>query len=241
MEEQVHDVEHAQDDPARSAVSKSVENDRATVFERSVDWFVGSDPWQVRRYVRDLRARFPDANNDELARKVVSLKSLKNGFIGAATGTPGFLAFPVSVPADLVMSWKIQINMAMCIAHIHGHSIDSQDPDVDSKTDIYLILAGHSATDCLRVFGIQVDAVTRKTVKRYLTREITSELWKHLARRIIAMAGVKSFSRISRAIPFVGAPIGFAFDYAAARSVGEFACDYYRPDHDEMVAVTEPV
>ncbi len=241
MAEQGNDVEHAQEDSERSAPSKSVEIDRATVFERLVDWFVDSDPWQVRRYVRDLRARFPDANNDELARKVVSLKSLKNGFIGAATGTPGFLAFPVSIPADLVMSWKIQINMAMCIAHIYGHPIDREDPNVDSKTDIYLILAGNSAQDCLHVFGIHVDAVTRKTIKRYLTREITIELWKHLARRIIATAGVKSLSRMSRAIPLVGAPIGFAFDYAAARSVGECACDYYGPAHDEMVAVTEPV
>ena len=70
---------------------------------------------------------------------------------------------------------------------------------------------------------------------------LTIELWKHLARRIIATAGVKSLSRMSRAIPLVGAPIGFAFDYAATRSVGECACDYFGPAHDEMVAVTEPV
>ncbi len=218
------------------AASESVARDRVTVFERLVDWFVETDPWQVRSYVHDLRDRYPDASDAELSRKVVSLKSLKNGFVGAAAGTPGFLAFPIVVPADVIVSWKIQINMAMCIAHIHGQAIDTQDLDADIKTDISLILAGNSAKDCLRILGIDVDAVTKKTVKRYVTREVTMELCKHLARKIISVAGVRTFSRMSRLVPLVGAPIGFAFDYSAARSVGECACDYYRPT-DKPVAV----
>ena len=213
------------------------ERARTTVFEKLVDWFVESDPWHVRRYVGDLRERFPDASNDELARKVVGLKSLKNGFVGAATATPGFLAFPIAIPADLIMSWKIQINMAMCVAHIYGHTIDGEDAKRSFKTDIYLILAGNAARDCLSVFGVNVDAVTKKSIKLYLTREVTIEVWKLLARKIITTAGVRAFSRVSRAIPLIGAPIGFAFDYSATRSVGDVAVNYYGPDSAEAVEV----
>ena len=232
MVDHVNDVTSTQQTADSLAKGDSACSDRATVFERLVDWFVESDPWEVKRYVRDLRQRYPEASNDDLARKVVSLKSLKNGAIGAATGAPGFLAFPIAVPADVIISWKIQINMAMCIAHIYGHTID-EDPAADPKTDIFLILAGNTAKDTLRVLGIDVDVVTKKTVKRYLTREVTIELCKHLARKIISMAGVRSFSRMSRVIPLVGAPIGFAFDYAAARNVGECACAYYGRAQEE--------
>lgn len=242
MVDQVNNTMDENEPAGDLAASEPAAQDRVTVFERLVDWFVETDPWQVRAYVRDLKDRYPDASAEELARKVVSLKSLKNGFVGAAAGTPGFLAFPIVVPADVVVSWKIQINMAMCIAHIYGQAIDTQDPDADIKTDIFLILAGSSAKECLSILGIDVDAVTKKTVKRYVTREVTMELCKHLARKVISVAGVRSFSRMSRLVPLVGAPIGFAFDYSAARSVGECACDYYRPaEESEAAEVVENI
>ena len=181
-----------------------------------------------------LRERYPGISDDELARKVVNLKSIKNGFVGAATSVPGFLAFPLAIPADVIASWKIQINMALCIGHIHGHEIERSPEEI--KTDIFMILAGSAAPDSLRVFGVDVDQVTKQTVKRYVTRELTIELWKHLGRRIIRTTGLRSMHRMSRVVPLMGAPIGFAFDYAATRSVGEAACDYYRRTIDPIAA-----
>lgn len=204
------------------------EAERFVVFEKLVDWFIDSDPWQVRRYVQNMRERYPEASNDELAERVVSIKSIKNGLIGAATGVPGFLAFPIAIPADVIASWKIQINLALCIAHIYGHDIN-RDSSEDIKTDIFMILAGSNAQESLELMGVEVDQVTKDTVRRYITREVTIELWKHLGLRIMRMTGARSLVRFSKVVPLVGAPIGFAFDYAATRSVGEAACDYYSP------------
>ena len=213
---------------AELASSDLGEEQRVVVFEKLVDWLIETDPWKVRRYVQSLRERYPDASDDELVEKVVSVKSVKNGLIGAATAVPGFLALPIVVPADLIASWKIQINLALCIAHIYGHEIDGHNV-AKIKTDLFMILAGEEARESFEVMGVEVDQVTQETVRRYVTREIAIELWKHLGLRIMRMTGVRSFARLSKAVPLVGAPIGFVFDYSATRTVGEAAREYYSP------------
>ncbi len=93
-----------------------------TTFEKVVDWFIRSDPNDVARYVGELREQNPGISSDDLAKKITRRKSFKNGLVGAATGVPGVLALPVTVPADLVASWKIQIHMALCVAYVYGHT-----------------------------------------------------------------------------------------------------------------------
>ena len=201
---------------------------RAQAFDKLVDWFIEFDPYEIKAYVEDLRNRYPELSDDLLSQKIIDMKAIKNGLVGAATGIPGFLALPVTIPTDLLMTWKIQINLALCIATVYGQNIDEKDPE-DLKTDIYMILAGKSAKDCLRILGIEVDAVTQKSVKRYVNRELIAEIWKQIAKQIAYSATRKGASRISKLVPFIGGPIGFAFDYRATKSVGSFARAYYRP------------
>ena len=48
-----------------------------------------------------------------------------------------------------------------------------------------------------------------------------------IGRKIITKAGEKSLTSFMKMVPLVGAPIGFAFDWFAARAVGHFAIKYY--------------
>lgn len=151
-------------------------------------------------------------------------KTLKNGLVGAATSAGGFITLPIAVPADLIASWKIQIFMAMSIAHVYGLEPDSS----DLRTDIYLILAGDSAKEALKRVGIEVSkGVTKKAIQKYITREIMVKIWKIIPQRIITKAGEKSMTSFMRMVPLVGIPVGFAFDYLAARTVGATAIHYY--------------
>ena len=212
---------------------------RVAAFEKLVDWFIEFDPFEVKMYVEEQRTRNPDLTEDQLAVRIIGIKSVKNGLVGAATGVPGFLAMPITVPTDLLMSWKIQINLALCIAYIYGHDIDNKSRD-ELKTDLYMILAGNGAKEHLRVLGVEIDEVTKKSLKRYVSREMLAGIWKQIGRHIAVSTGRRSATKLSRMIPLVGAPIGFAFDYTATKSVGAFAKRYYGGDRNvEVVDVTD--
>lgn len=140
-----------------------------------VDWIIDNSIGDVTTYVQELRKKNVGISNDDLARKIVNRKTLKNSLVGAATSAGGFITLPIAVPADLIASWKIQIFMVMSIAHVYGLEPDN----ADLRTDVYLILAGDSAKEALKRFGIEISkGVTKKAIQKYITREIMVKIWK---------------------------------------------------------------
>lgn len=198
--------------------------DKRNVLERIIDWMIEECQQDVDKYVNKLRSQNPGISSDDLARKIVRRKSVKNGLVGAATGLGGLITLPVAVPVDLVASWKMQIFMILAIAHVYGHN----EKTIDIKTDVYLILAGDSAKEALKRVGAEVaKGVTKKTVSKYITREIMKKIWKIVPQKIITKAGEKSLTSFVRMVPLVGAPVGYAFDWGAAQVVGKNAIKYY--------------
>lgn len=189
-----------------------------------VDWLTDADPLAIEEYVNKLRNQNPHLPDAELAKKVVSRKALKCGLVGAATGIPGLLALPVTVPADLLSSWRIQIVMALAVARVYGHTAQT----TDLKTDIYLIIAGDTAKEALKQVGIKVgEEISKRVINRVITREVMKQIWKILGRKIITKAGEKSLISFTKMVPLVGAPIGFGFNWVTAKTVGSTAIRYY--------------
>ena len=200
------------------------ENEKLTTLEKIIDWFIESDPGDIERYISKLRSQNGGISNDDLAQKIVRRKSHKNGLVGAATGIPGFLALPVTVPADLIASWKIQIHMALCVAYVYGHTHRT----TDLKTDVYLILAGDAAKEALKRAGIQIGKeMTKRVVQQHITRDVMVKIWKVVGQKVITKAGQKSMTSFVKLVPLIGAPIGYGFDWTAARFVGRNAISYY--------------
>jgi hypothetical protein len=134
------------------------------------------------------------------------------------------ITLPISIPLDLAASWKIQIFMALAVAHVYGHNSKT----TDIKTDIYLILAGDAAKEAIKKVGIEVTkGVTKKAVSKYLTREVMKKIWKVIPQKIITKAGEKSLTSIMKMVPLIGAPVGYTFDWIAAQAVGRTAIMYY--------------
>jgi len=193
-------------------------------LEKTVDWMIENDRQKIDAYVNKLRSQNPGISNDDLAKKIVRRKSIKNGFVGGFTGLGGLITLPVAIPTDLALSWKIQILMAITIARVYGRDNGTS----DMKTDIYLILAGDSAKEALKKLGIETSkGVTKKAINKYLTREVMCKIWKIVPRKIITRAGEKSFTSFMKMVPFVGFPVGYAFDWAAAKAAGGLAIRYY--------------
>ena len=175
-------------------------------------------------YVGKLRVQNPNISDIDLAKKNVSRKSFKNGLVGTATGVGGLITLPLTVPADLIITWKPQIYLALTIAHIFGHN----DETTDLKTDVYLILAGDSSKEALKRFGIEVGkAVTKKAIEKNISKEIMKKIWKHIPQKIITKAGQKSMTSFVKMVPLIGAPIGYGFNYYGTRTLGKMAIKYY--------------
>ncbi len=197
---------------------------KLNVLEKLINWMIASGQEHLDSYINHLKYQSPGLSRDDLAHKVVNRKSFKNGLVGAATGLGGLITLPVAVPADLVASWKIQITLALAVARVYDHTRYT----TDFKTDIYLILAGNSAVEALKRAGIEVSkGVTKKAISKYVTREVMKKIWKVIPQKVITKAGEKSFTSFMKMVPLVGAPVGFAFDWAAARAVGKTAIHYY--------------
>ena len=198
--------------------------ERTGALTRVVDHMIEVSAPGVTSYVQKLRSQNPGISSDALAGKIVRRKSFKNGLVGAVTGLGGAITLPIAIPVDVIASWKIQIAMALAIAAAYGRNNGNS----DLKTDVFLILAGDSAKEALKRAGIHVaKGVTHKAIQQHVTREVMKKIWKVIPQRIITKAGEKSVLSLTRMVPIVGAPVGFAFDWAAARAVGRAAKRYY--------------
>jgi len=193
-------------------------------LDKLIDFVIQTDPVQVKEYVDKLREQNPGITDDALARKIINRKSIKNGLVGAITGLGGLITLPIAIPANLATTWRVQATMACAIAYVYGHTFTS----TDLKTDIYIILAGDSAKEAFKRFGIEISkAATKKTVEKYVTREIMTKIWAVIGQKIVTKAGEKSLTSLVKMVPLVGAPVGFAFDWTSTRIVGQTAIKYY--------------
>ncbi len=200
---------------------------KAGALERLVDRMVESAYPKIAPYVDRIRARHPSATDIEIARMIVRRKAFKNGLVGAVTGIGGFLTMPVTVPADVIASWRIQITMILAVAHAFRRETDPE----ELKTDVLMVLAGDSAKEALKRLGIEVTrAMTRRAIQKEISQEVMVKVWAALGRRVAARVGRKSLAKSQRATPLIGAPIGFVFDWFATQAVGRTAIRYYSGD-----------
>jgi hypothetical protein len=175
----------------------------------------------IRKYVDHLRARYPKLSDDALARKIVSRRALKTGMIGALTAAGGLPSLPFTVPASVVITWRIQVFTIMAIAHVYGQL----DQTEDLRTDIYMILAGDAAKEALKRMGVQVSRdVTHYSIRNLITKSTITRANRLLGKRILSASGKKTLVRL---VPLVGAAVGFIFDWTAAQAFGRHAVEYY--------------
>lgn len=209
---------------AAPAVTEAVLREKSGALERMIDRMIASACPRIGPYVERIRLRNPGISDVELATRIIRRKAFKNGLVGAATGLGGFATMPVTVPADLLASWRIQITMILAIAHVFGRAVDP----AELKTDVLVLLAGDSAKEALKRLGIEVSkAMTRKAVQKEISQEVMTKVWINLGRKVASKIGRRSVTRFERSAPLIGAPIGFAFDWFATRAVGRRAIRYY--------------
>ncbi len=178
------------DEPVLVGRDLASDEDKQKALERIIDWFLRADHESIRGYVSKLRNQNPGIGDDTLARKI-SVKVAKNGWVGGCNGSSGSASASGYRACHSIATWKLQVHLILCIAHVYGHDAST----TDLKTDIFLVLAGDSAKQALKRFGIEVGkATTKKAVDKYITGEVMTQITKVIGGKIITKAGAKSLT-----------------------------------------------
>lgn len=145
-----------------------------------------------------LRAKFPDKTADELVQTIIQRQSIRCGAIGAITSIGGLPTLPITLPIDMIASYRIQAGMVNFIARAY-----EQDTVLPKQEEMVASLVMFGS-------GQVTDSATAAA-----TKALTS---------IATDVGSKFISKL---VPFVGAVIGFGVNYATTQATGQLAASVY--------------
>lgn len=203
------------------------------VIDSGVGPLAGSIAWAEDRLARvqgpryepnaePIRESRPDDRDDiEKAIKRLIAESVEaasvNGFV---TGLGGFIAMPVTVPANMAGALVINARLAAAIAYLRGY--DPKDPHV--RTVATLIAVGSNAQQVAKAVGIKVgEKVAMEAIKKLpivLIRQINNKVGFML----LAKYGTKrSLVTLAKGIPLVGGVVGGAVDATMTSVIGRTA------------------
>ncbi|MBD1807855.1 EcsC family protein [Microcoleus sp. FACHB-SPT15] len=166
-------------------------------LESLIDWIISSEPQEITSYVDQLRSDNPRLSNRQIAEKIVYEQSINNGLLGAVTGLGGLITLPVTIPLDLVKTWKIQAFTIRCIAHVYGYTPQT----TDEKTDIFLVLSNGSLEELKNLVILEAQKAEPKyalqsldKLKKSVVQEVTKAAPKYAAKAIVKYGGKKVVS-----------------------------------------------
>ena len=181
--------------------------------------------------------RYTDA--EARVRRLIARETTKNFATGFLTGFGGLRTLPIALPAALGAAWAIQARMAAAIAILHGHDVGED----SVRTFVVLSLVGDAGKQALKRAGVRVgQRLAEKTIQQIPARALV-ELNKKAGMRLVTTGAERGVVSLSKAIPFIGAMVGGAFDAAACRAVGKIAHELFRSDESlasESVPVETP-
>lgn len=210
------------------------------VIDTGVGPLSGSITWAEDRLARVQGNRYefnagptrkvgPDERDDiEKAIKRLIVESVEaasvNGFV---TGLGGFIAMPVTVPANMAGALVINARLAAAIAYLRGY--DPKDPHV--RTVATLIAVGSNAQQIAKAIGIKAgEKVLIQAIKKVpivLIREIN----KKAGFMLLAKYGSKrALVTLAKGVPLVGGVIGGAVDATMTSVIGRTATALFPVD-----------
>lgn len=166
-------------------------------------------------------ARLADTGDRDAAIALITRESLlATGGTGFLTGFGGFMALPLTFPANVAGNLVINSRMVGAIAHLHGHDLTSP----HTQASVLLTVAAADADAVLAELGVEVsDAGTHEAIER-LPVAVIREINRRAGIYLVAKYGGKrlAFTAV-RSIPLVGGLVGGGIDAALTQYVATLA------------------
>ena len=183
-----------------------------------IDAIVEKARERARFRIAALRLEYPGQDQVALGRRLIGSMALKAGLAGAATGALSLVALPLGLPAGVAISLLLEAELIFALLELY--EVDTEgDP---GRLKLYALWAGAGFADAAKSVGLRAGAgavgrVLRGSLPARIIRRLNPALLKAILRRL----GLAWIPRAAKFWPVLGAPIGFALDRAALRSLGE--------------------
>ncbi|WP_113718378.1 EcsC family protein [Arthrobacter dokdonensis] len=137
-----------------------------------------------------------------------------NGFV---TGLGGFIAMPVTIPANMAGALVINARLAAAIAYLRGY--DPKDPHV--RTVATLIAVGSNAQQIAKAVGLKVGEKVALQAIKSIPIAVIRQINKKAGFMLLAKYGSKrSLVTLAKGIPLVGGVIGGTVDATMTGVIG---------------------
>jgi hypothetical protein len=147
-----------------------------------------------------------------------------NGFV---TGLGGFIAMPVTIPANMAGALIINARLAGAIAYLRGYN--PKDPHV--LTVATLVAVGSNAQQVAKTVGIKAGEKVAMQLIKNLPIAVIREINKKAGFLVLAKYGEKrALITLAKGVPLVGGVVGGAVDGTMTNIVGRTAKAMFSTD-----------
>jgi uncharacterized protein (DUF697 family) len=173
---------------------------------------------KARARVAAARAEHPGEDEVDLGRRLIRSAATRAGLWGAATGTVALVAMPVGLPAGIAISLAVEAQLVFALLELYGLDTEGE----QGRLRLYALWLGAGFADAAKSAGLRMGAralgrVLWESLPGQIIRRLNPVLLKAILRRL----GLGWLPRALKMWPILGAPIAFALDRAAVRTLGE--------------------
>jgi hypothetical protein len=173
---------------------------------------------RARFRVAALRLEHPGEDEVSLGRRLVAAMALRAGLAGAATGALSLVALPLGLPAGVAISLLLEAELIFALLELYEVDTEGE----QGRLKLYALWAGAGFADAAKTVGMRAGATAiGRVLAGSLPVRIIRKLNPALIRAILRRLGLGWLPRAAKFWPVLGAPIGFALDRAALRTLGK--------------------
>ncbi len=188
-----------------------------------MEWFdqlVEKARRRARARVTAARAAHPGEHDVDLGRRLVRSAALRAGLAGAATGTLALVTLPLGLPAGVAVSLFFEAEIIFVLLELYGLETEGE----AGRLRLYALWAGAGFADAAKSVGMRTGA---EVIGRILTESLPGQIIRRLnpalVKAILRRLGLGWLPRAMKLWPLLGAPLSFALDRAALRTLGDAA------------------
>jgi uncharacterized protein (DUF697 family) len=198
------------------------------VLRQGFDWAYGKavDGMPGLEGAEELAARYRErhATADEAVAALIAWQAGLAGAAGFVTGCGGFVALPVTMPANLASALYIQARLIAAIAHLRGHDLKS--PDV--RTLALACMTGSKAADTLKDAGVRFGTRMTRDVIGWASPVIVKKLERAAGVSLTGVATAGNMAKFGKLVPVAGGVVAAGFDAAMTQLIGRTADRVFR-------------